>query len=89
MDARVLRRDQQSSYVAIELKADEVKRDAIAQVLGYVGRLRSPCNTNGCRALTAKPPRLSSLSSAASVPLSLIERHGVQLLRGSTSQHCF
>jgi hypothetical protein len=35
------RNDKPSSYVAVELKAEEVKRDAIAQVLGYVGWLRS------------------------------------------------
>jgi hypothetical protein len=41
IDLLCLRNDQQSSYVAVEIKADEVKRDAVAQVLGYVGWLRS------------------------------------------------
>lgn len=41
IDLLCLRNDQPSSYVAVELKADEVKRDAIAQIVGYVGWLRS------------------------------------------------
>lgn len=34
------RLDKDGSYLVIELKADEMRRDAIAQVLGYVGWLR-------------------------------------------------
>jgi hypothetical protein len=41
IDLLCLRNDQRSSYVAVELKADEIRRDAVAQVLGYAGWLRS------------------------------------------------
>jgi len=39
IDVLIRRTDEQRSYVVLELKAAEVKRDAIAQALGYVGWL--------------------------------------------------
>jgi len=40
------RRDRRDAWVVIELKADEVRRDAIAQVLGYVAWLREDVGTD-------------------------------------------
>lgn len=39
VDLLMRRTDRPNSYVAVELKAGEIRRDAIAQVLGYIGWL--------------------------------------------------
>jgi RecB family endonuclease NucS len=42
IDLLCRRLDREASYVVVELKVDdEIRRDAVAQVLGYVGWLRS------------------------------------------------
>ena len=46
MDLLCRRLDRRDSWVVVELKADELKRDAIAQVLGYMAWLRDRAGTD-------------------------------------------
>jgi hypothetical protein len=66
--------DRPDSFLAVELKAGEIKRDAVAQVLGYVGWLRNqPGVSNASALIIGLDPHLQVPWVLATLPDGLVQ----------------